>query len=509
MEFFENLGFSNHPFVHTNADEEPYLEQYFVPPPFFEGVKGDPDHPTSVVVLAPRGSGKSAQRRQLELWAEQNRVLAVTYDRFEFGAGQSLESIGLPYHLRNVITLTLVTYLSYLADYPDTIRTLSKNEKNTLAVFVHSYLGDATGLQLRDLLKELKSLPQRLRDFWTENVGILDSVVNFLMRTYDLPSFDTPDLRQEEKKLSESYKNQLGLLWDLVSRIGFRSIYILIDKPDESEKTGNSPEATYRLIQPLMQDLELLSTSGFAFKFFLWDQITPFFREHARPDRVPQHELAWSRTALETALSKRLSAFSKGTVNKFVDLMSEDPGYPVDTAICMIANRSPRNVVRICEKIFAVQAELGPSSNTISDQAVERGIDLYCDQVVNEVYEAQIPKDLQKVGRELFTINFLANDVFKTTHVNTSRNRVTAWQNTGVVRQIGSVSTPDAKRPVNFYCIIDPAMTRLIHRATPIKEFMEERWIPCVGCGRDNLTNLNLVPEGNQPECFGCGRPLI
>ena len=134
MEFFEKLGFTSHPFVHTNADDEPYLEQYFVPPPFFEGVKGDPAHPTSVIVLAPRGSGKSAQRRQLELWAAENGVLAVTYDRFEFGAGQTLEDIGLSYHLRNVITRTLLTYLSYLADYPDTIRRLSADEKRTLAV---------------------------------------------------------------------------------------------------------------------------------------------------------------------------------------------------------------------------------------------------------------------------------------------------------------------------------------------------------------------------------------
>ncbi|HET8701323.1 MAG TPA: hypothetical protein VFL97_06620, partial [Nitrococcus sp.] len=292
-------------------------------------------------------------------------------------------------------------------------------------------------------------------------------------------------------------------------RIGFRSIYILIDKPDETEKTGNNPRSTYRLIQPLIQDLELLSTEGFAFKFFLWDQIVPFFREHARPDRIPQYELTWHRTALEAVLSKRLSTFSGNTVNSFANLMDQYPNYPVDTAICILANGSPRNVVRICEKIFAVQAELDPLSEKISSQAVERGIDLYCEQVVNEVYDAQISKDLQKVGRELFTINFLANDIFKITHENTSRNRVTSWQKAGAVRQIGVVSVAGAKRPLNFYYVADPAMIRLIHRATPIKKFFEDRWLPCAGCGRDNLMDLNLVPAGNTLDCFECGRQLV
>ncbi|MBU4447640.1 MAG: hypothetical protein KKD99_03555, partial [Proteobacteria bacterium] len=100
MAFFENLGFKSHPFAHTNADEEPHLADYYIPPPFFDAVTGDSKNPNATVVLAPRGGGKTAQRRMVEAWALSNKVLAVTYDRFEFGVGQNLKDIGLPYHLR-------------------------------------------------------------------------------------------------------------------------------------------------------------------------------------------------------------------------------------------------------------------------------------------------------------------------------------------------------------------------------------------------------------------------
>lgn len=506
---YENLGFSDHPFAHTNADEEPFLEQYFVPPPYFDGVIGDPIHPTPSVVLAPRGAGKSAQRRQLEKWAEKNKVLAITYDRFEFSAGQSISDISLSYHIRNIITRILISYLSFLSENPDLLCKLSRDEKRLVSIFAHSYLGELNGLELQGILKELKSLPEKFRQFWSEHVGILDSVLKVLLKNYGLETIDLPQLKQEEKKLAETYKHQLEMILKLVRQLGFESIYVLLDKADESEKTGNRADDTYRLIQPLLTDLELLSLKGFGFKFFVWDQIISYFRADARPDRVAQYTLEWSRETLEAVLGKRLYAFSCHNINSFSSIMSSNPGYPVDTVICLLANRSPRNVIRLCEKIFAAQAEIDNSVGKISVQAFEHGIDSYCAQVSEELYGVEVCKDLQRSGRELFTINYLANDVFKTTHENTSRNKVNAWQKMGLVKQIGTVTLSAGHRPVNFYYVADPAVIRLIHRTTPFLSFFKDRWLPCSYCGSDNLMNISLIPKGNEALCNMCGRNLI
>ena len=87
MALYETLGFLNHPFSKTNADEEPNLQNYFVPPPYFDAVVGDSSDPSAAVILAPRGAGKTALRRMVESQSIKSRFLAVTYDRFEFGAG--------------------------------------------------------------------------------------------------------------------------------------------------------------------------------------------------------------------------------------------------------------------------------------------------------------------------------------------------------------------------------------------------------------------------------------
>lgn len=130
MLLFEKLGFLQHPFSKTNADEEPELANYFVPPPYFDAVVGDSSSPSASVVLAPRGAGKTALRKMVESHAIKSQFLAVTYDRFEFGAGEKVEDINLQYHLRNIITRILLSFLSYLSEYPDVIKIYRKMIKN-------------------------------------------------------------------------------------------------------------------------------------------------------------------------------------------------------------------------------------------------------------------------------------------------------------------------------------------------------------------------------------------
>ena len=81
--FLEQFGFKLDPFESTDAENEPYLDGYFVPPPYFANVMGDPRSPSSHVVLAPRGGGKTAQRRMIEEQSEQGSFLCVTYDQFD------------------------------------------------------------------------------------------------------------------------------------------------------------------------------------------------------------------------------------------------------------------------------------------------------------------------------------------------------------------------------------------------------------------------------------------
>ncbi|NLF99546.1 MAG: hypothetical protein GX565_05275 [Lentisphaerae bacterium] len=508
MSLHEYLGFDAQPFTTTNADEELNLAEYFVPPPFYDAVLGDANSPSASVVLAPRGAGKTALRRMLEQGSTKYRFMAVTYDRYEFGAGQTPDNITLNYHLRNIICRVLVSYLSYIADYPDLLTKLNDADKKNIALFAKTYLGDLTGDKLQELLSELKGLPDKFKAFWLKNVGVLESVVNWILKTQNLPEIDLPDAKQEEKRLSETYKHQLKYLSTLVTALGFKAIYVLIDKPDETEHTGNNSGATYSLIRPLLRDLELLGLRPYGFKFFLWDQIDSLYRKDARPDRIHEYKLSWSRQSLQAVLSKRLKYFSNQHCANMSQICETSHAYDVDTAICVIANKSPRNVIRICEQILAAQAEIANDARIISRTAVDRGVLTYCEQASINTYGGNVIKDMQRIGRELFTINFLANEVFKV-DANTVRNKITAWTTMGLVKQIGSLVVATSKKPLNLYCVVDPAVVRIIHRTLSLDVFLQTLWIPCNFCNTDNLMGLDIFSNDNPPLCLECGRSLV
>lgn len=308
--------------------------------------------------------------------------------------------------------------------------------------------------------------------------------------------------------LAETYKYQLESLLALVRTLGFQSIYVLLDKPDETEQTGNNPEATYRLIQPMLRDLELLGIEGYGFKFFLWDKVEEYYRGDARPDRIPQYQLWWKRQALQRVLTSRLKAFSNEKITSFNSMVSSGKHYDVDAALCLLANGSPRNLIRLCERVFAMQAERDPESKSIDLGAIEQGVLDYCEQWGVQTYGEDTLREIQRVGTELFTVNYVANDVFKISQ-NAARNKVTGWSNLGLTKQIGTVSVDTSKRPLNFYCVIDPAVVRIMHRKSTLEEFLKDRWIPCGHCETDNLMDIELFPGENPPTCRECGRELI
>ncbi len=165
MAVYESIGFLKHPFSKTNADEEDSLHDYFVPPPYFDAIIGDASSPSSGVVLAPRGAGKTAQRRMVEAEAHKSHYLAVTYDRFEFSGTEKVSDISLQYHLRNIIIRILVSFLSYLSEYSDLTKKLTKDERKQLTIFVQTYLGSLTGDSIQELLKEVNTPPAKAGGF--------------------------------------------------------------------------------------------------------------------------------------------------------------------------------------------------------------------------------------------------------------------------------------------------------------------------------------------------------
>jgi len=509
--FFNNLGFDDNPFRFTNADEEDRLHQYFIQPPYFTSVFGDPSRPASTIVFAPRGGGKSAQRRMIEISSIGKPLLCLTYDRFEFAQRQTPYTTTLDYHLRNILRIGVVGLLTHLQNNANLLQRYNKNDKRTLLTLIHQYLGRITEDELKRAVDALKSFPDKAKDFWNEYLPAIAPFLIIILKKLNMDPGELSRFDDRAPQLEQSPKYQLELLRDLAAKAGLKSLYVLVDKVDETALTIRDAKASFALIGPLIKDLEVLDMKGFAFKFFLWDELEPFHREYARPDRIPQFSMQWHEGTLYELLRERLKAYSSGKISRLSQIADKSLGAQIEELVISFSGNSPRDVIRICQRICNEQIELNPFATALQEKAVLNGIDYFSEERAEEIAGGNVLKDLKKVRATDFTLNFLANEVFKERHENTSRVKIKEWRNSGIVREVGTVIGPQGK-PVKLYAITDVRIARTLFPEMTVTEFFQKKVKRCEKCGAMVIRDWDMSTEHSCQECehqFGGERPEL
>ena len=353
------FGFVEDPFASTNAGQEPRLAQYFVPPPYFHAVLGDPDVPQSHVVLAPRGGGKTAQRRMVEDFSsETESFLCITYEKFELPGGFRLENADLAYHLAQVCRALLIAILIEIDERPEAAGELTLHQKQVLKHGTQRFLGTLSAADFEAALKTIKSRGDKVRD-WLRRYTVVMTLVNMVSNKLGLGGVTVANGSFDQATQDESLRYQFAQLLDVAKQIGFRSVYILVDGVDELGLTSTDAKAAFDFIRSLITDLPSLEAPGAAFKFFMWDQIEEPFREAgSRPDRIPQFRLKWTHSQLEEMMSKRLEAFSNARVASLNNFMCDDSGLDVQKLVAYFAAGSPRDMVRLAQRIIAEDARV-------------------------------------------------------------------------------------------------------------------------------------------------------
>jgi hypothetical protein len=271
-QFLSQFGFTADPFQSTNANDEPLLEHYFVPPPYFASVLGDTAHPQSQVILAPRGGGKSAQRVMIEKHSLANSdFMCITYDSFETPDGFRPENATWEYHINQINRLLLIAILVSIDELEGAAEYLSEPQKQFLKAGVERYLGSLSAQQFDLAIDALKNFGDRARDLWRQYGGVVAVFINAVMHKYGLGDLKVPE--EIARRLDESLRYQFKTYLDIITTLGFRSTYILVDKVDELSITSKNAEQVEAFIDALITDLPTLEERSVGFKFFLWDMI--------------------------------------------------------------------------------------------------------------------------------------------------------------------------------------------------------------------------------------------
>lgn len=510
-----NLGFEEDPFEHHDADEEDRLPEYFVTPPYFEHTFGNPQSPKSYFVFAPRGGGKSAQRIMMEDRCGTENVLAISYDDFTEIVARHGTKVTLEDHIRQILARGYFGLLAYLRDQPDAVRDWSGEERRLLADEILRYVGNQSEPQIRKTVDSLRGFKGRTRK-WLSGIG---------SRTKAL-SIDIGALTQELLRLkvdwtlfpkatsTEGYdaRHELERFVSFSLRVGFSSVYVLVDKADETNSTQNNPRRTYLLLEPLITSLTILQTRGVAFKFFLWDAIEPLYRENSRPDRIGYELVKWEDTQLIRMLQSRLAAHSNQAIRKLDSISSRLGAWELDRLALAFAKGSPRDLVRLCKDIVAEQRKIDPSVRLISADAIGNGIMTFSTKRVRELYEANQIQRFRVIGSHAghvdFTNRYLATDVFRRSQ-NAIRQRIKEWRDRGYIDDLGYIANDlnPSGRSVKLYGVQDIRLGRAMTVGLTTHEFLNSKVRQCEQCRSFLLRDWETRDSSNI--CHECGYDLV
>lgn len=498
--FLGSFGFSANPFTMTNADEEPELQSYFVPPPYFASVLGDPKRPKSAVVFAPRGGGKTAQKVMIEKAAtseEVGRFLCVTYDTFILPNAFSIENASTDWHLTNIIKLIIVALLIASDEVEKADLPLNADQKNALAKTASYFLSELTEAEFRQNIVALRNWRGNADYYWNKYGGKIANLITAIASKFDIGSVDKLSEKIELNK--NSIVDYIHQLTGISKSLGFESVYILVDRIDETSLTSNNARTAFDFIKALLSDLHVLEMDGMAYKFFLWDKaLDYYYAEGARPDRIPIHDLDWTVQQLGEMLEKRLLSFSQGKINSLNALAGDEVSIDIHRMVCFFAAGSPRDMIRLSQRMVDEQTRTANVPGAFSNATIEAAVRNFSNERSLELYPQFIP-DLRRIGLASFTITKISSDIFRVT-AQAGRSKVQKWQDWGAVEQTGEVPNP-GNRPYYLYSVTDPRLVIVAKGNQPLMDTLEASFILCE-CEKLNFTDV----EGSH--CSGCGRDL-
>ncbi|MEL6104083.1 MAG: hypothetical protein AAFR68_22590, partial [Pseudomonadota bacterium] len=235
--------------------------------------------------------------------------------------------------------------------------------------------------------------------------------------------------------------------------------------------TQNSPEASARLIFPLLSHVQLMEVEGLGWQFFLWDRVKAIFADgelSVRLDKLAHSEVSWTAEFLRKMIDSRVSFFSSQRLSSFSELGADEiVSHEKIGEITELAVKSPRETIRLLDTVvreFDSNYAAKEDHLYLEAEDLENGMDKYVSDVIWSVYDKEILSQILRLNKSTF-INKEVQAAFKISAPGAT-NRIVKWQDAGAISQSGKREAEGGVggKPSNEYSIADPRIVRLMER---------------------------------------------
>lgn len=491
VEVYESLGFKQHPFTKYSAEEEAdYLSEIFIHPRYFTSLLNDLKTGASRFILGERGSGKSALIFELHKKLSEQKIFSVIVDNYD-----NIPLIDNDRHLLYlIIRNTLKSYVAHIFKNKLLVKKLNKNDKEILAIIVRDFFSSISKRQFEDIYNKVTKY--KTRNFfknlynnlfhkpinWTISVG-LEIGSDFVCKTLNLPKnpsesfyktylpaipLETLPDKQKEEALLSSYdllKDIFINLNEIIKKSGFSSSVIFLDKIDEFKRLEGKIDKIVNFTEQILKDTSLLYFNNISIVFSIWTEVKIELNSRGvRFDKFKPIDINWTDEEIKKILEQRLIFFSKtGTMN----LSNLFENINELEELIKLANKSPRDLIRLFSIIFDEQSSSNISAKKISNNVLIPSKTNFCKSYdYYSVFPSKrgtkedivsIVNRILRVGR----VNFKSTDVageFKFGS-QSANNYIKIYKNYGLIKDNDNINSG----PKDFF-VTDPKLKYLIKK---------------------------------------------
>jgi len=491
MTIVEKLKLRGNPFEHYTAETEPDIASYAVRPPYLETISARAQNVSSFILLGDRGAGKSATRLTVysEVWKaiSEKKTGPLVVNLTDFSpiladfAKNKLTDKEIVRLAAFVVVEQVLTWLSSLEEEDRNVYIEGlDNEERTLALalmkgFYLSVNEMDRAVSNGEALRLLNTAWTTKSAIWiSQRWGALSKVIAAAVSTLSKNELgNNVDISAPAEALLNSLVGEspntsravLSKLVDFAKAFGFSGVCVLVDKVDETQATAKSAESTARLIHPLLSHIQLLEIPGYSWVLFLWSNVQAHFNEKyvIRMDKISHANITWDPESLRRMLDARMRFFSDGRL-AFADLFEKDINVD-DTfrALVQISVKSPRELIKLLDIVIREHDARGDDApGLVDEQSLTIGQDKYSLETIGAWFSSKVLQQVLRLGRNEF-VNRDVQSVFKIGDQG-ARVKITNWEDSGLVRQDGTMPSELGGKPVYRYTVADARARRIIDR---------------------------------------------
>lgn len=444
-DFLKSIGLVNYPFnLYTAENEQEYADKLFVRADNYDSIKSSFEGNRSIIVRGNRGIGKTALLLDLQRGANSKAHFVCMIDDYSM---LNIEPKIEEYY--NLIIRNIAACLfEYLIGNTEKLKKLNWNERIFLSMILSQYTTSTTknilaqkieAIQLSKTKKIIKKYINLFRFIFNYGLTTGLNIVNDVLRNYYtlLPPIKEDQIRNflptvnldtdtEFERIDASY-NLIIQLCDILKKIGYSRITIVLDKFDEDGKMKNNAETVSKFLVPILTDNKLLENPNIQLIISVWE--IPFKRilTEVRTQKHFCPLLLWTTVSLEKALNQRLLVFSDGKIKNYKFIFDNEVQSESIAKIFELSNGNPRDLWHVLNSIFLKQYEMDPNSNKISENAIRIGI---VDFVKGFNFYEYYPRNPKSKSNSMDIYSYIKH-LLKLTTIEFTKNQMNTQANTG------------------------------------------------------------------------------